>query len=222
MHFSFGVKSPYTSSKRAPFRPVPLGSPRGRGCVHPPPPSGVSPADRSRTSRWLALWTVYEIAVPERSDGFTFLGRRQVASILLDRCRCSRWQVLCVLFGSYSRVCSGTSVCGHLLRQRHQRNDFAASLKPAVSVAAHNLFRPRCCSDSSPCCCGSSTSLIGIFISESESVVAVAGPIGTCVSTRGQDVAASPMPAVVAAAQWFAILPSTFLRFDHPEHSEDC
>ena len=45
-------------------------------------PSGVSPADKSRTSRWLALWTVYEMAVPERSDGFTFLGRRQVASIL--------------------------------------------------------------------------------------------------------------------------------------------
>ena len=99
-------------------------------------PSGVSPADRSRTSRWLALWTVYVMAVPERSDGFTFLGRRQVASILLDRGRCSRWQVLCVLFGSYSRVCSGTSVCGHLLRQRHLRNDVAASLEPAVAAAA--------------------------------------------------------------------------------------
>ena len=76
------------------------------------------------------------MAVPERSDGFTFLGRRQVASILLDRGRCSRWQVLFVLFGSYSRVCSGTSVCGHLLRQRHLRNDVAASLKPAVAAAA--------------------------------------------------------------------------------------
>ena len=26
--------------------------------------------------------------------------------------------------------------CGHLLRQRHQRNDVAASLKPAVAAAA--------------------------------------------------------------------------------------
>ena len=32
-------------------------------------------------------------------------------------------------------------------------------------------------------------------------------------STRGQDDAVSLMPAVVAAAQWFAILPSNFLAF---------
>ena len=58
----------------------------------------------------------------------------------MDRGRCTRWQVLCILMGSFSRVCSGTSgVAGHLLRQRRQRNDVAASSSPAVAAAA--VFR---------------------------------------------------------------------------------
>ena len=36
-------------------------------------PSRFGPADRLRTSWCLLVWTVYEMAGPVRSDGFTFL-----------------------------------------------------------------------------------------------------------------------------------------------------
>ena len=58
-------------------------------------------------------WTVYEIAGFVHPHGFLFSG------LFWD-------------FGSlYQRR------CGHLLRQRRQRNDVAASLKPAVAASLH-------------------------------------------------------------------------------------
>ena len=131
----------------------------------------------------------------------------------MDRGRCASWQILCILMVPILAFVLGLRFalqrcCGHLLRQLHQRNDVAVSLKPAAAAAARctQSFRPRCCSDSSPCRCGSSISLMGIFVSESDSCCGSLLDQLTFVSPHGQDVAASVMPAVVAAAQRFVHL----------------
>ena len=98
--------------------PVPLATILGVEVVYTlRQPSGVSPVDRSRTSRWLALWTVCEMAVPERSDGYTFLGRRQVASILLDRASCLVPILGFVLGLRFAATCCGSGTCAMTLRR---------------------------------------------------------------------------------------------------------
>ena len=54
--------------------PVPQGDNTGRGEFFYlfSQPSHVGPADSSRTSRWLVVWTVYEMAGAARSDGCSF------------------------------------------------------------------------------------------------------------------------------------------------------